>query len=88
MGKPGAFVLDAEAAGSLFLEIGILELVRRQLSDAKPPAGMRPTAEGVSILLELASAQLGRQGNLELFVTMTPYSPSWSVICSASRLAI
>ncbi len=69
LGDPGAFVADPEVAGALFMEIGILELVRRQLDDAEPPDGMRATAEGVSALLELAAGDLGRNARLSFYVT-------------------
>ena len=69
LGDPGPFVIDVEAAGALFLEIGILEIVKRQLSHAEPPAGMRPTAEGVDLLLELTSSQLRHGGRLNVYVT-------------------
>ena len=69
LGDPGPFVIDVEAAGALFLEIGILEIVKRQLSHAEPPAGMRPTAEGVDLLLELTSSHLRHGGRLNVYVT-------------------
>ena len=69
LGDPGPYVIDEEAAGALFLEIGILEIVRRQLCDAEPPAGMRPTAEGVDLLLELTSSRLRHGGRLNVYVT-------------------
>ena len=78
LGDPGPFVIDVESAGALFLEIGILEIVKRQLCDAKPPAGMRPTAEGVDLLLELTSSRLRHGGRLNVYVTMTPYWRCWS----------
>ena len=69
LGDPGPFVIDEEAAGALFLNVGILEIVRRQLCDAKPPAGMRPTAEGVELLLELTSSHLRHGDYLNIYVT-------------------
>ena len=69
LGAPGAFVVDAEAAGPLFLELPILEIARRQLQDASPLQGMRPTSEGVEILLELATGPLSENGRLHVFVT-------------------
>ena len=60
---------DVDAVGSLFLEIGILELARRQLSGLEPPPGMRPTEEGVEILLGLAVADLGCDDSLGIYVT-------------------
>ena len=69
LGAPGAFVVDAEAAGPLFLELPIFEIARRQLQDASPLQGMRPTSEGVELLLELATSPLSENGRLHVFVT-------------------
>ena len=71
LGDPGAFVVDADAepAGPLFLELPIPEIARRQLQNETPLPGMRPTSEGVEILLELASTPLGGNNQLYAFVT-------------------
>ena len=69
LGGPGAFVVYAEVAGPLFLELPIPEIARSQLQDASPLPGMRPTPEGVEILLELVTTPLGRNGRLHVFVT-------------------
>ena len=69
LGGPGAFVADAEVAGPLFLELPIPEIARRQLQDASPLPGMRPTPEGVEILLELVTSPPGKNGRLYIFVT-------------------
>ena len=69
LGGPGAFVTDAELAGPLFLELPIPEIARRQLQDASPLPGMRPTPEGVEILLELVTSPPGKNGRLYIFVT-------------------
>ena len=69
LGDPGPFVVDPEVAGPLFLEVAVLEIVRRQLSDAEPPAGMRPTADGVGMLLNLVSNGLESCGRLNVYVT-------------------
>ena len=69
LGAPGPFVFDEEISGALFLQIGILEIVRRQLTRAEPPAGMRSTAEGVDLLLGLASDDLRARGRLNVYVT-------------------
>ena len=69
LGGPGAFVADAEVAGPLFLELPIPKIARRQLQDASPLPGMRPTSEGVKILLELVTSPLGKNGRLHVFVT-------------------
>lgn len=69
LGDPGPFVVDTETSGALFLEVGILEIVRRQLSHAAPPAGMRDTSEGVDLLLRLAADGLRSRGRLSIYVT-------------------
>ncbi len=69
LGDHGPFVTDASVCGPLFLETGIRELVRRQLSDGPPPPGMRPTGEGVGLLLDMVSGGLRRNGRLQIHVT-------------------
>ncbi|MDE2843116.1 MAG: histidine phosphatase family protein [Chloroflexota bacterium] len=69
LGDPGPFVVDPEVSGKLFLQTGIFEIVHRQLSDAEPPPGMRPTAEGIELLLCLTTDNLGNQGRLNVYVT-------------------
>ena len=69
LGGPGAFIVDAETAGPLFLELPIPEIARRQLHDTAPLPGMRPTSEGVEILLELATTSMGESGRMHVFVT-------------------
>ena len=66
LGDPGPFVVDSEVSGALFLETGILEIVRRQLTDTEPPAGMRATSEGVDLLLGLAADDLRSCGRLSI----------------------
>ena len=69
LGDPGPFVVDAQLAGALFLEIGILEITRRQLSDTEPPAGMRATSEGIDLLLALTTDNLRSGARLNICVT-------------------
>ena len=69
LGGPGAFVIDAEIAGLLFLELPIPEIALRQLRGAVPLPGMRPTLEGVEILLDLVTSSLHKEGRLHVFVT-------------------
>ena len=69
LGDPGPFVVDPEVSGALFLKLPILELVRRQLSDPRPPAGMRSACEGVAIILGLVAGDLQWQGRLNVYVT-------------------
>ena len=69
LGGPGPFVVDEEIGGALFLQVGILEIVRHQLTHVEPPAGMRATSEGVDLLLELTAADLRSCGRLNIYVT-------------------
>ncbi len=69
LGEPGPFVVDTEVSGALFLEIGILEIVRHQLTHVEPPDGMRATSEGVDLLLGLAATDLRSRGRLNIYVT-------------------
>ena len=69
LGGPGPFVVDEEVSGALFLEIGILEIVRQQLTRTDPPSGMRPTSEGVDLLLGLTTNDLRSRGHLNFYVT-------------------
>ena len=69
LGSPGAFIVDPEASGPLFLEIPIPEIARRQLEDGTPLPGMRPTSEGVDILLDMTTGNLGESGQLNVYVT-------------------
>ena len=69
LGDPGPFVVDPAVAGALFLETGILDIVRRQLSGRKPPAGMRETSEGVDLLLDAADDAMRSGSRLNILVT-------------------
>ena len=69
LGDPGPFVVDEEVSGALFLEIGILEIVKHQLTHAEPPAGMRQTGQGVDLLLGLTASNLGSRGRLNVYLT-------------------
>ena len=69
LGEPGPFVVDEEISGALFLRVGILEIVRHQLTHVEPPSGMRATSEGVDILLGLAADDLRSCGRLNIYVT-------------------
>ena len=69
LGHPGAFIVDPEIAGPLFLELPVLEIARLQLQDETPLPGMRRTKEGVAILLDLVTGNLGGNGGLDVFVT-------------------
>ena len=69
LGEHGPFVSDPEVSGQLFLEVGIAELVRRQLHDPKSPPGMRDIAEGARTLLDFTSEGLGDCGRMNVYVT-------------------
>ena len=69
LGNPGAFIVDPEIAGPLFLELPIPEIACRQLHYSSSLPGMRPTSEGVEILLDLVTSPLGNDGQIHVFVT-------------------
>ena len=69
LGGPGAFVIDPGTAGQLFQELPIPEIARRQLQDAASLPGMRPTSEGIEVLMDLVTSPLGKEGRLHVFVT-------------------
>ena len=69
LGDPGPFVVDTDAGGPLFLELPVPEIVRRQLQQAEPLPGMRPTPDGVEILLSLTAEQLESHGRLSVYIT-------------------
>ena len=69
LGVHGTFVSEPEVSGELFLEVGVAELVRRQLHDPQPPPGMRDIAEGARTLLDFASEGLEDRGRINVYVT-------------------
>lgn len=69
LGNPGPFVVDAELAGSLILDIGIFGAVAQQLSSTGPPEGMRSTSAGVRLVLNSAADALCAQSGTSVFVT-------------------
>ena len=69
LGDPGPFIVRAEESGKLFLRVGIMDIVRRQLSGAVPLPGMRETTEGIELLLGLTAHNLDQQGRLSIYVT-------------------
>ena len=69
LGDPGPFVVDIDATGTFFLELPVPEIVRRQLHEAEPLPGMRPTADGVEKLLSLTADELENNGRLNVYVT-------------------
>lgn len=69
LGNHGPFVTEPEVAGQLFMEIGISEIVRRQLLDDQAPPGFRDTPEGMRILLEFTSRGLECGGRVNIYVT-------------------
>ena len=69
LGAPGPFVVNAEESGKLFLQLGILDIVRRQLAETVPLPGMRETTEGIELLLELIDQDQDQQGRLSIYVT-------------------
>ena len=74
LGDPGPFVIDEEAAGALFLnDRHIGDSQAPAIATPKPPAGMRPTAEGVELFLELTSSHLRHGDCLNIYVTHDCY---------------
>ena len=69
LGHPGPFVVDPSLAGPLFLELGPMEVVRRQIQDQSSLPGMRPTSEAVSLLLDLLLSDIGNSNTLDVLVT-------------------
>ena len=69
LGGPGPFVEQPELAGRLFLDLGIEEIVRRQLAEDEPPLGMRSTASGVKPVLRELAAALKGPDSASVFVT-------------------
>ena len=69
LGDPGPFVVDEEVSGALFMEVGILDIVRHQLTCTGPPAGMRATSDGIDLLLRLTAKDLRSSGRLNVYVT-------------------
>jgi broad specificity phosphatase PhoE len=69
LGMHGPFVIDPIVAGPLILKIGAAEMIRRQLHNADPPPGMRPTSEGVVLILQFLSKSLDAAPALDLNVT-------------------
>ena len=68
LGVPGPFVEDSSLAGPHFLELGPMEVVRRQL-EGPPLSGMRSNSGGVSLLLELLPSSPGGESGLDVLVT-------------------
>ncbi len=69
LGDPGPFVVEPELAGRLFLDVGIEEIVRRQLADDQPPGGMRSTSSGAKLVLRELAAALNGPASASVFVT-------------------
>lgn len=69
LGMHGTFVTDPLITGPQFLELGAVEMVRRQLHDPHPPAGMRPTGEGVALMLECLTENLDDAPALDINVS-------------------
>lgn len=69
LANPGCFVADPDIAVPLSLELGVFELVRRQLCEQEPLPGMRSTPEGVTLLIDLFTSHHGEAGTLDVFVT-------------------
>ena len=68
LGVPGPFVEDASIAGPHFLELGPMEVVRRQLN-GPPLSGMRSNPEAVSLLMDLVPTASDGSVGLDVLVT-------------------
>ena len=69
LGDPGPFVADSCLAGPLFLEAEARRIVQRQLAERGALLGMRPTGDGVELLMGLTAAGLWKTGRVDIFVT-------------------
>jgi broad specificity phosphatase PhoE len=69
LGDPGPFVVDTSLAGPMFLELGSVEVARRQLVGPGPLPGMRPTQEGVLLLVDLIAEGPDYSNTLDVLVT-------------------
>ncbi len=69
LGDPGAFVIEPSLAGPLFLDPGPAGVVGRHLSNIEPLPGMRPTSDGVALLLDLITPGNGAGPGISVFVT-------------------
>ena len=69
LGGPGAFVVEPDLAGPLFLDLGPRGVVQRQLTSVELPPGLRPTHDGVALLLDLITPGNGTGQGISVFVT-------------------
>lgn len=69
LGGPGPFVVEPDLAGPFFLDLGPRGVVERQLAGAEPLSGMRPTADGVALLLDLIAPRNETRRGISVFVT-------------------
>lgn len=69
LGDPGAFVTEPGLAGPVFLDLGTRGVVQRHLSGAEPLPGLRPTSNGVALLLDLITPANVTGPGISIFVT-------------------
>jgi broad specificity phosphatase PhoE len=69
---PGPFAADVGAAWRTVRGEGLHETVAKQLATPEPPPGMRPTAEGVALVVELLLEERGGFGTVDVLVTHEP----------------
>ena len=72
LGNPGPFLVTPELFGPILLEIGPRAMAERQLAETEPMPGMRPTDEGVDLLLNLVQLHLADRGLVSVLVTHDP----------------
>jgi hypothetical protein len=69
LGMHGPFVIEPSITGPQFLEVGAAEMVRRQLHDPDPLPGMRPTGEGVALMVQCLAEHLDGAPALDVSVS-------------------
>ena len=69
LGMHGPFVVDPSVVGRQVLEIGAVEMVRRQLHDPGNFPGMRPTMDGIGLIVEYLTEDLGASPALDVNVS-------------------
>ncbi len=69
LGNPGPFLLDPVAAWAEFRDTGAMGAARRQVVDPGPLPGLRPTAEGVGLVVESLLADPPEPGRVDAHVT-------------------
>ena len=69
LGSPGPFLVDPVAAWAAFRGEGAMGAARRQVIDPGPLPGLRPTEEGVGLVVESLLADPPEAGRVDAHVT-------------------